>query len=140
MENFVKGSSVVAALPTLLYVGFYQMKNRNKMLNEATSPEIKAFLSIPFETIVVGILVAYGISYALMKESINEEEDSTMLRYTKVAIHGASLGLTLSLFGRFMFDLPVKMFGIPSNQAWTVHPTAILLYIAIFVYVNVAVF
>lgn len=138
MENFIKGSSVVAAIPTLLYVGFAQMKNRKEMLNQATSPELKSFLSIPFEIIVVGILVAYGVAYASMKESMNEE-DSTMLKYTKVAIHGASLGLTLSLFGRFMFDLPVKMFGLPSNAAWTVHPTALFIYIAIFIYVNIII-
>ena len=135
MEDFVKGSSLIAALPTLLYVGFYQMKNRKKMLGEATSPELKSFLSIPFEIIIVGILVAYGVAYSSMKESI-QENDSMMFKFTKIAVHGASLGLTLSLFGRFMFDLPVKMFGIPSGQAWTVHPTAILLYIVIFIYVN----
>jgi len=32
MDNFVKGSSVAAAIPTLLYVGYYQMKNRKALI------------------------------------------------------------------------------------------------------------
>ena len=53
LENFIKGSSLVAAFPTLLYVGVFQMKNRQALLQKASSLELQNFLSIPFESIVV---------------------------------------------------------------------------------------
>lgn len=62
-QQFVKGSSVVAAIPTLVYLGAAQRKNRIKLLR--TNPEILlSFLSIPYESIVVGVLILYGIAYA----------------------------------------------------------------------------
>ncbi len=129
--NFIKGSSVVATLPTLLYVGFFQMKNRTKLLKTA-SGELKTFLSIPFETMVVGILVAYGVTFTIMKRNLDEENDSKLKKIIKISAHGAILGFTLSVIGRFGLDLPVKMFGIPRAQAGKVHPTAIILYAIIF--------
>jgi len=132
IENFIKGSSVVAAFPTLLYVGFFQMKNRQDLLKKASSLKLQNFLSIPFESIIVGILVAYGITFSIMKRNIDEEKDSNSKKLIKVMSHGAILGLVLSIIGRFYFDLPVKMFGIPKIQASKVHPTAIILYAVIF--------
>jgi len=134
MDNFIKGSSIVAALPTFLYVGYYQMQNRNSLLKTASSPELKSFLSIPYEIMVIGILVSYGITYSLMKRNI-DVEDSNVTKLTKVAIHGAILGVILSIIGRFALDLPVKMFKIPRNKAFSVHPSAFILYIFIFLYV-----
>ena len=135
MDNFVKGSSVAAAIPTLLYVGYYQMKNRKALIGSASSPELKDFLSIPFEIMVIGILVSYGITYSFMKHNIDEEKDSKLSKITKVALHGGLLGLSLSLVGRFGLDLPVKMFKIPRNKAFSVHPTAFVMYIFIFMYI-----
>ena len=132
VENFIKGSSLVAAFPTLLYVGIFQMKNRKELLKKASSIELQNFLSIPFESIVVGILVAYGIAFTIMKRNIDEEKDSKSKKLIKVMSHGAILGLVLSIFGRFYFDLPVKMFGIPKSQASKVHITAFILYSVIF--------
>ena len=132
IENFIKGSSFVAAFPTLLYVGFFQMKNRQDLLKKASSLELQNFLSIPFESIVVGILVAYGITFSLMKRNIDEEKDSKSKKIIKVMSHGAILGLVLSTIGRFYFDLPVKMFGIPKSQESNVHITALGLYALIF--------
>jgi len=134
MDNFIKGSSIVAALPTFLYVGYYQMQNRNSLLKSVSSPELKSFLSIPYEIMVIGILVSYGITYSLMKRNI-DVEDSNVTKLTKVAIHGAILGVILSIIGRFALDLPVKMFKIPRNKAFSVHPSAFILYIFIFLYV-----
>ena len=134
MDNFIKGSSIVAALPTFLYVGYYQMQNRNYLLKTASSPDLKSFLSIPYEIMVIGILVSYGITYSLMKRNI-DVEDSNVTKLTKVAIHGAILGVILSIIGRFALDLPVKMFKIPRNKAFSVHPSAFILYIFIFLYV-----
>ena len=135
MDNFVKGSSVAAAIPTLLYVGYYQMKNRKALIGSSSSPELKDFLSIPFEIMVIGILVSYGITYSFMKHNIDEEKDSKLSKITKVALHGGLLGLSLSLVGRFGLDLPVKMFKIPRNKAFSVHPTAFVMYIFIFMYI-----
>lgn len=135
MDNFIKGSSIVAALPTFLYVGYYQMQNRNSLLKSVSSPELKSFLSIPYEIMVIGILVSYGITYSLMKRNIDEDNDSNVTKLTKVAIHGAILGVILSIIGRFALDLPVKMFKIPRNKAFSVHPSAFILYIFIFLYV-----
>ena len=134
MDNFIKGSSIVAALPTFLYVGYYQMQNRNSLLKSVSSPELKSFLSIPYEIMVIGILVSYGITFSLMKRNI-DVEDSNVTKLTKVAIHGAILGVILSIIGRFALDLPVKMFKIPRNKAFSVHPSAFILYIFIFLYV-----
>jgi len=133
MNDFIKGSSLAAALPTLLYVGFYQRKNRLSLLKNATSVDIRSFLSIPFESFSIGILLAYGLAYSSLQRDESEERSSNA---KSVVISGAILGLSLSLIGRFVFDLPVKMFGIPRTQAWKVHPTAIILYILIFLYVN----
>ena len=132
IENFIKGSSVVAAFPTLLYVGFFQMKNRQDLLKKASSLELQNFLSIPYESMVVGILVSYGITFALMKRNVDEEKDSKLQKIIKIVSHGAILGLFLSIIGRFYFDLPVKMFGIPKNQSFKVHPIAMILYAVIF--------
>jgi len=84
---------------------------------------------------VIGILVSYGITYSFMKHNIDEEKDSKLSKITKVALHGGLLGLSLSLVGRFGLDLPVKMFKIPRNKAFSVHPTAFVMYIFIFMYI-----
>lgn len=131
LKDFTKGSSLVATIPTLLYIGFYQRKNRISLLKNAT-PELKKFLSIPFETLVIGVLFAYGIAYSSLNYDENEQENRTL----SVVITGSLLGLSLSLIGRFVFDLPVKMFGITPEKAWIVHPTASILYIFIFLYVD----
>ena len=124
----------MAAIPTLLYVGFYQRKNRIALLEKAISSDMISFLSITFESIFIGILLAYGIAYASIQKESEDEDSSNSVK--SVVLTGAVLGLSLSLVGRFVFDLPVKMFGIPRDQSWQVHPIATILYVFIFLYVN----
>lgn len=62
MEDFIKGSSILAALPTILYLGFYQRKNRLSALNSINDPaqiSLKTFLSIPFESILAGVPLVF---------------------------------------------------------------------------------
>ena len=51
-------------------------------------------------------------------------------------VTGAIFGLTLSIVGRFALDLPVKMFNIPRENAWIVHPIAMTIYPIIMLYVD----
>lgn len=136
LDNFIVGSSVVSALPTLLYVGIAQRKNRISLMSESNSPELSSFLSIPFESIIIGILVAYGITHALI--NVQDEENPCEEETSKISIasKGAILGLSLSLVGRFALDLPVKMFGMAREDAWMVHPIAMVLYAFIMLYVD----
>lgn len=139
LDHFLVGSSVVSALPTLLYVGMAQRKNRISLINESNSPELSSFLSIPFETIIIGILVAYGITHALINldpEEPCEEDPCEEEAKISIAFKGAILGLSLSLVGRFVLDLPVKMFNMSREDAWMVHPIAMFLYAFIMLYVD----
>jgi len=131
--DFIKGSSLVATIPTLVYVGMAQNRNRISALGLASNPDVKQFLSIPYELIVIGILVSYGVTNTILKRN---KDDEGNVPVSKVLLCGASLGLFLSVVGRFGLDLPVKMFKIPSSESWTVHPIAIVLYMFIMIYVN----
>lgn len=125
-QNFVTGSSVISALPTLLYMGFYRRKNRLNLLVDKSG--LEDFLSIPYESLVIGILVAYGVSFAIMKKLDKSNGD----KKRNAILVGAGLGLTLSLIGRHVFDLPVKHFGMTNGSS--VHLVAPILYALIFVY------
>jgi len=133
MDSFLKGSSVAVALPTLIYVGMAQNRNRIQALSLASNSEVLDFLSIPYEIIVVGILVSYGITNIVMNRQKDAEDHVPI---SKKLIIGASLGLFLSTVGRFGLDLPTKMFKLPSFRTWTVHPIAIVMYMAIMFYVD----
>jgi len=65
----------------------------------------------------------------------NKDEEDNVPR-SKILLCGASLGLFLSIVGRFGFDLPIKMFKMSESSSWTVHPIAIVLYMIIFLYVE----
>ena len=131
--DFIKGSSLVATIPTLVYVGMAQNRNRISALGLASNPDVKQFLSIPYELIVIGILASYGVTNTILKRN---KDDEGNVPVSKVLLCGASLGLFLSIVGRFGLDLPVKMFKISSSESWTVHPIAIVLYMFIMIYVN----
>jgi len=129
MDDFLKGSSMAVALPTMVYVGMAQRKNRLAAFSNSTDQATQEFLSIPYESIAVGIPIMYGITYTLLKYYNDDpSRKETML-------FGAALGLTLSLIGRFVFDLPIKMFGLMETP-WMVHIVAPILYTLIFVYVD----
>lgn len=136
-SHFILGSSVVSAIPTLLYVGIAQRNNRISLINDSNSPELASFLSIPFETIFIGILVAYGISHALINlDSDSDDPDDAYPSKLSVATKGAIFGLVLSLIGRFVLNLPVKMFKMKTEDAWMVHPIAMIIYAIIMLYVD----
>jgi len=124
---------LVATIPTLVYVGMAQNRNRISALGLASNPDVKQFLSIPYELIVIGILASYGVTNTILKRN---KDDEGNVPVSKVLLCGASLGLFLSIVGRFGLDLPVKMFKISSSESWTVHPIAIVLYMFIMIYVN----
>jgi len=133
MDSFIKGSSIVAAIPTLLYVGMAQNRNRLQALSLSSNPDVVDYLSIPYETIVVGILISYGVTNIVMNRY---KDDEDRVPVSKIILCGASLGLFLSTVGRFGLDLPTKMFKLPPSRAFTVHPIAMVMYVAIMFYVN----
>ncbi len=140
MEDFIKGSSILAALPTILYLGFYQRKNRLSALNsinDTSQVSLKTFLSIPFESIIAGVPLVFGIVYWAMKKSEGKSDkpDKKENHIGRVILFGSSLGLILSIIGRFGLDLPSKLFGIKERQ-YSVHIVAPIIYPFIFLYVD----
>lgn len=134
MSEFLKGTSVLVSLPTLLYVGAARRKNRLELLStlEGTmSVKLENFLSIPYEFLPLAISFVYGLAYKTA--SHDTEEDAPKIQ--KVVLVGALTGLFLSLVGRFGMGLPTKMFGMPPSKEHKVHIVATVLYMAIFVYV-----
>lgn len=138
MGDLIKGSSALAALPTLLYVGFAQYKNRVDLLKSVDPEKLANYLSIPHEMLPLGICMVYGVSYRLMK-SLEKHDDKkiagTRIRFKTLAF-GAATGIFLSLVGRFGLGLPSKLFRIDRSEAYTVHLIAPVLYMAIFVYLE----
>ncbi len=136
MEDFIKGSSILSILPTILYVGFAQYKGRTSALNSLDSVQIQQYLSIPHESLHTGIAILYGISYYMMKKS--ETDDDVMIGGIRIntLMFGFITGLILSIIGRFGLDLPVKLFKMDSQSSGRVHLVAPILYMIIFVYVD----
>ena len=137
MEDFLKSTSVLISLPTLLYVGAAHRRNRLELLKDlqgAMSTQLENFLTIPYEFLSIFICVGYGLAYHFAKGSEDEDgERSDSLG--KALLVGAITGLLFSLTGRFGMDLPVKMFRFPRERAHMVHIVAPPVYVAIFVYV-----
>ena len=136
MEDFIKGSSVVATVPTLLYVGYAQYLKRRRFALTTTDGDLKDFLSIPHELLPVGIAIVYGISYAMMKRVERDDDRMVYGIRLKTLAFGFFTGLLLSLIGRFGLGLPTKLFDMSEGQAHTVHFVAPILYMAIFVHVD----
>ena len=133
MTEILKGTSVLVSLPTLLYVGLAQRKNRVGLLRSMKGTmgvKLENFLSIPYEFLPLAISLVYGAAYRLARPETDEEKRS------RVLFIGAVTGLSLSIVGRFGMDLPIKMFGMPPEKAYMVHIVAPILYVAIFLYVS----
>lgn len=139
MVDFLKSTSVLASLPTLLYIGLAQRKNRIDLLRSLpgdASVNLENFLSIPYEFLPLVISLVYGIAYNFVVTP-RDASNSERRKLTKSSlIVGASTGLFLSTVGRFGLNLPTKMFGMPAGKAYTVHLVAPVLYMLIFVYVS----
>jgi len=131
LEYFTIGSSLVHALPTLLYMGAARRKNRLALMDDPSG--LADFISIPYESLVIGILFSYGVAFTVMQK-MNKRDNGTK-NVKNAAIAGAVLGLLLSLVGRHIFDLPIKHFGM-TDHPWTVHMIAPVLYAIIFVLIE----
>lgn len=132
MEDFLKGTSVVVSLPTLLYVGLAHRRNRISLLETSKTPELESFLSVPYEFLPLAISLVYGIAYSFLNK---ERDDPNKIVDKRALVVGSLTGLFLSLVGRFGLGLPSKMFGLPQGKEYTVHIVAPVLYMLIFVYV-----
>ena len=65
MEDFLKSTSVLISLPTLLYVGAAHRRNRLELLKDlqgAMSTQLENFLTIPYEFLSIFICVGYGLA------------------------------------------------------------------------------
>lgn len=141
MSEFLKSTSVLAALPTLIYVGLAQRRNRLDLLGSMGSSsniKLEDFLSIPYEFLPLFICIMYGIAFKFARSDTNNDEESPEKKSfvtPRVVLVGFLTGLAFSLAGRFGMDLPVKMFNFPREKSHHVHLVAPPLYAAIFVYV-----
>ena len=139
MEDFLKSTSVVASLPTLLYIGLAHRTNRIDLLQSLpgdASVSLVNFLSIPYEFLPLAISLVYGIAFKFVATSTDDSDSEKRTRIKKSLLVGALTGLSLSVVGRFGLNLPTKMFKIPAEKAYTVHLVAPVLYMLIFIYVS----
>lgn len=139
MGEFLKSTSVLASVPTLLYLGIAQRKNRLDLLQSlpsGTSVKMENFLSTPYEFLPLVVSLVYGIAFTFIGTMGDDDTGERRIRVKKSLLVGALTGLLLSTVGRFGLNLPTKMFGMPAEKAYTVHLVAPVLYMAIFVYVS----
>lgn len=144
MDDVLKSTSVLVSLPTLVYVGLAQRKNRVKLLQDlggTMSPNLESYLTIPYEFLPVFISIVFGVALWFMRsngcngEGDKDDSGGTHIPTRRAVCIGAITGLSLSLAGRFGLDLPVNMFGFSPESAYMVHLVAPPLYMAIFIYV-----
>ena len=137
MSDFIKGTSVLVSLPTLLYTGLAHRRNRLSLLqslSQSSDVKLSNFLSIPYEFIPLFICLGFGLAYKFIASTRTEEDEDKFVTAKALAV-GFSVGLFFSLTGRFGMDLPVKMFNFTPDKAHMVHLVAPPLYMLIFTYV-----
>lgn len=105
-------SSLVSII-TITYLGIAY--NRKQNLN-----------NINFKLMVLIIPLIYGILGVINYKMIEEYGVNSSL------IVGGLLGLIFSLVGRFILNLPTKLFNFTKNNEYQVHIIAIILYSIIF--------
>ena len=112
---FIIGSSLPSVLISNLYIGF---ANSQKNI-------IKRYEFFP-----LGVAFLFGfyniINYLLYTTFKND---------TTAILMGIVYGLTLSFIGRFIFDLPTRLFDFTRTNEYTVHLYAITLYSTIFYFI-----
>ena len=112
---FIIGSSLPSVLISNLYIG---MANYKKDI-------IKRYELFPFS-----IALLFGlfniINYMIYKKIHND---------ISAIISGILFGLILSLIGRFIFDLPTRLFHFTKQNEYMVHIYASLLYTFIFYFI-----
>lgn len=108
---FLVGSSIAATLITLVYTG--------RAFRGAGRPS-----SVPFEVIAIVVPIAFGLANV-----INVRLGNTI----KTAFFvGAVLGLLFSMGGRFVLQLPEKIFNMKRQSTGLVHLVAPIVYALIF--------
>jgi hypothetical protein len=106
---FLISSSLPMFLATMVYLGnAYRNKNRPG--------------EIPYEIIAIAVPLLYGIFGTINYYVISNYDRNYSL------IVGAIFGLILSLFGRFVLDLPIKIFNFNKGNEYLVHVYAIVFY------------
>ena len=109
---FIIGSSLPSVLISNLYIG---LANSKKNI-------VKRYEFFPF-----GIALLFGIyniiNYLLYKKLKND---------SSAIIMGILYGLTLSFIGRFIFNLPTRLFDFTKQNEYMVHIYASILYSLIF--------
>jgi hypothetical protein len=110
LNIFIVSSFV--AMVTMIYIG-------NAFKNSGRPSHV------PYELFPIFIPVLYGI-FGLVNNYVGE-------KYSFLV--GASMGLLLSLIGRFILNLPIKIFKFTKDTASMVHLYAMLLYGLIFQFI-----
>lgn len=120
IQIFSTYSSVPMFITTFLYLS---KVFRDKRLS--VSGNVK---NINFETIIIIIPFLYGIA-GIANYNVTRKNKNYSL------IVGAVFGLMLSVFGRFIFHLPIKLFNFTSDNEYMVHIFAIIFYALLFRFV-----
>jgi len=112
---FIIGSSLPSVLVSNIYIG---MANSKKDI-------VKRYEFFP-----LGVSLLFGlyniINYLLYKRLKNDSSSIIM---------GIIYGLTLSIIGRFIFDLPTRLFHFTKQNEYMVHVYASILYSLIFYFI-----
>ena len=82
---------------------------------------------VPILTITLLVMTMFGV-FAMLDHYIVDKTES----YYSSLLVGALAGLIFSLFGRFMFNLPILIFNFKPENAYEVHYKAPLIYAIIF--------
>lgn len=101
IRDFLKGSGLVPALLTLIYVG--------NAYRQAGRPR-----TIPIEMILPGILAVYGIAQIFLPKCAGCKD-----AWKQYAFVGGLVGLALSIIGS-QLKLPQLLFGMDANRAHVV--------------------
>jgi len=82
--------------------------------------------TIPYELFPIFIPLLYGIFGLINYYIITKYENKYSL------IVGMVFGILLSIIGRFVLDLPIKLFNFTKNTSYKVHIYAVIIYAIIF--------
>ena len=109
---FIIGSALPSVLPSNLYIG----------LANASKDVIKRYEFFP-----IMISLFMGI-YNMVNYKLYEKYQSEIIP----VLVGATFGVMLSIIGRFIFDLPIRLFSFTKENEWSVHIYAAITYAIIF--------
>lgn len=115
LHAFIIGSSLVSVIISYTYIGLSNMQK--KIIKQ-------------YEFFPLGISLLFGfyniVNYFIYQKLGNDNS---------AIISGILMGLTLSSIGRFIFDLPIRLFDFSKKNEYTVHLYAMTLYSMIFYFI-----